>query len=62
MATEEAAVMDPPEVDEAPYNPLYSEATKGSEVMIVVGVLVVTLVPAICSRSCGRINPWPYRM
>jgi|GEM_PF-4772964 len=44
MATEEAAVMDPPEVEEAPYNPLYNEATKGSEVMIVVGVLFVTIV------------------
>ena len=44
MATEEAAVMDPPEVDEAPYNPLYNEATKSSEVLIVMVVLVVTLV------------------
>ena len=44
MATEEAAVMDPPEVDEAPYNPLYNEATKNSEVLVVMGVLVVTLV------------------
>ena len=44
MATEEAAVMDPPEVEEAPYNPLYSEATKSSEVIIVMGVLFVTIV------------------
>lgn len=44
MATEEAAVMDPPEVEEAPYNPLHHEATKSSEVLIVMGVLVVTLV------------------
>ena len=44
MATEEAAVMDPPEVEEAPYNPLFNEATKGSEVLIVVGVLIFTLI------------------
>ena len=44
MATEEAAVMDPPEVEEAPYNPLHSEATKSSEVIIVMAVLVVTII------------------
>ena len=43
MATEEATVMDPPDVDEAPYNPLHNETTKNSEVLIVMIVLVVTI-------------------